>query len=325
MAEVYSFVNSHIQNYSYLKSNLQLGKNSTTKFDILNSHILNTIVLPGEIVIIGDTSTPACTSEEAFYMKMAFETHSALMAGGSQGDGFLVENHELLIKMLGYSSLGIGSVGGAWSKHLEGIKKTLEEIEVAHADHLRSNTTKSRDAFYAMRKVLFAKLDDQLKSFASYGSGLRNQGSIKDMLGISTKSFLHTGVISGYAKTIGAVANASNLIKKGTYIGIGLDVAAAGASINNACSSGREDQCKKAKYVETSKLSGSVLAGSAGGTIGAAAATSLCIVALGIASGGPGAFACAFIGGAMGGAAGGYVGSEGGELFGDAIYETFGQ
>jgi hypothetical protein len=216
-------------------------------------------------------------------------------------------------------------VGGAWSKHLEGIKKTLEEIETAHADHLRSRTPESRDVFYAKRKMLFEKLNDQLKSFASYGSGLRNQGSIKSMLGISTKSFLHNGVISGYVETIGAVAKASNFIKKGTYIGIGLDVAAAGVSINEACSSGRGDQCRKAKFVETSKLTGGVLAGAAGGTIGAAAATSLCIVALGIATRGPGAFACAFIGGAVGGAGGGYVGGEGGELFGNAIYETFGK
>ncbi|POA20909.1 hypothetical protein C1886_06985 [Pseudomonas sp. FW300-N1A1] len=321
MPEIYSFVNSQVQSYSYLKSNLQLGKNSSAKFDMLNVHIINTVVLPGEIVIIGDNSTPSCTAEEAFYMKMASDTHSALMANGAQHDGFLVENHELLIKMLGYSSLGIGSVGDAWSKHLEGIKRTLEEIDVVHNDHLRSGTSQSRDAFYSKRKLLFGKLDDQLKSFASYGSGLRNQGSIKSMLGISTKSYLHTGVIAGYAETISGVAKASNLIKKGTYIGMGLDVAATASSIYTACSNGREADCRKSKYVEGGKLSGSLLGGVFGGPVGAGVATFGCAVAFGIVTGGAGALACAVIGGGLGGWAGGEIGGSTGEWAGEVIYE----
>ncbi|MET3054348.1 hypothetical protein ABXV19_21410 [Pseudomonas alkylphenolica] len=323
MSEVKSFINPHVQNYSYLKSNLQLGKNSSAKFDILNSHIVNSVVLPGEIIIVGDNSTPSCTAEEAFYMRMAANTHTALMTNGAQSDGFLIENHELLTKTLGYSALGIGSMSSSWSKHLEGIKITLEEIDTAHKDHLRSGTILSREAFYVKRKILFAKLENQLKSFASYGSGLRNQGSIKKTLGISTKSYLHSGVIAGYADTINDVAKASNLLKHGTYLGIGLDITATGISINNACSSGREDECRKAKYVETSKLGITILSGSAGGGVGAMAATSLCVIALGIATGGPGAFACAFIGSIIGGAAAGHIGGKGGELLGNAIYEAF--
>ncbi|WP_422419531.1 hypothetical protein [Pseudomonas sp. GZD-222] len=325
MSAVNSFINPYVQNYSYLKSNLQLGKNSSTKFDVLNLHILNSVVLPGEIIIIGDNSTPSCTSEEAFYMRMAVNTHMALMANGAQSDGFLVENHELLTKALGYTALGIGSMSDSWSKHLEGIKMTLEEIDTIYKEHLKSGAILSRETFYVKRKFLFGKLESQLRSFASYGSGLRNQGSIKRTLGISTKSYLHSGVIAGYADTINGVAKASRFLKNGTYIGIGLDVAATGVSINNACSSGREDQCRKAKYVEVSKLGISILGGSVGGSVGAMAATSLCVIALGMVTGGAGAFACAFIGAAIGGAAAGYIGSEGGEIFGDAIYETFGR
>jgi len=172
------------------------------------------VVLPGEIIIVGDELVPSCTGEEAFYMRKALEVHLAIMTNGMQSDGFLVENHELLTKILGYSSIGIGAVGGAWSKHLDGIKKTLENIETAHGDLLKKGGAGNRDVFYAERKALFEKLEDQLNSFARFGSGLRNQGSIKDMLGISTKSYLHTGTIAGYAETINGVAKASSLIKK---------------------------------------------------------------------------------------------------------------
>lgn len=321
MSEVNSFINPRMQNYSYLKSNLQLGKNSRAKFDILNAHIINTVVLPGEIVIIGDGSTPSCTAEEAFYMKIASDTHFALMANGSQVDGFLVENHEFLTQILGYSALGIGTVGDAWSKHIEGIKRTLEDIDAAHNEHLRNGASQSREAFYAKRKILFGKLEGQLKSFASYGSGLRNQGSIKNMLGISTKSYLHAGVISGYAEKISGVAKASDLIKKGTYVGIGLDIAATSASIYSACSSGRETECRKSKYVEGGKLSGSLGGGAVGGAAGGVLGVTSCAVAFGIVTGGAGAFACALVGGGLGGWAGGTLAGKGGEALGEIIYE----
>ena len=292
-----------------------------SKFDVLNVHVINAVVLPGELIIVGDNSTPSCTAEEAFYMKMAFEVHSALMANGMQGDGFLVENHEFITKALGHSSIGIGSVGGAWSKHLDGIKQTLEEIETAHRDYPRSGTTQTRSDFYAKRKVLFDRLDDQLKHFARYGSGLRNQGSIKNMLGISTKSYLHSGVITGYAETINGVAKASSLMKKGAYLGVGLSVAGAGTSIYTACTTGRETECRKAKYVEGGKLSGNIIVGAFGGALGSGAATIGC-VAVGFATGGAGALACAVIGGALGGWGGGEIGGVAGGQIGEVIYES---
>lgn len=316
-----TFINPRMQPYSYLKSTLQLGKNSMSKFDVLNTHVINTVVLPGELIIVGDDSTPTCTAEEAFYMKKAIEVHLALMVNGMQGDSFLVENHALITRMLGYSSIGVGSVGGAWSKHLDGIKQTLEDIEAAHRDHLRRGTTQARSDFLATREVLFKRLDDQLKGFAKYGSGLRNQGSIKNMLGISTKSYLHSGVITGYAETINSVAKASHFMKAGTYLGIGLNVAATGTSIYASCTTGREIQCRKAKYVEGGKFTGSLALGTVGGSVGAGMAMLGCAVALGTVTGGPGALACAVIGGGVGGYYGGEIGGKIGESGGEVIYE----
>jgi hypothetical protein len=325
MPETYSFINSRMQPYSYLKSTLQLGKNSMSKFDVLNAHVVNSVVLPGELIIVGDNSTHSCTAEEAFYMKKAFEIHLALMVNGMQSDGFFVENHELITKALGYSSIGVGSVGSAWSKHLDGIKQTLEDIEAAHRDHLRLGSTQTRGHFLETRGGLFKKLDIQLKGFAKYGSGLRNEGSIKNMLGISTKSYLHSWVITGYADTINGVAKASNLMKKGTYLGVGLSVAGAGTSIYAACTTGRETECRKAKYVEGGKLSGSLALGSLGGNVGSMVATFGCAVAIGFVTGGAGLLGCAVIGGGLGAWAGGEVGESAGEWVGEVVYESLQQ
>ena len=319
------FINPRMQPYSYLKATLQLGRNSASKFDVLNAHVVNAVVLPGEIIIVGDNSTPSCTTEEAFYMNKASEVHLALMTNGMQGDGFLVENHEFIATTLGYTSIGVGSVGGAWSKHLDGIKQTLEDIEAAHRDHLRSGMSQARADFLEKRRALFGKLDNQLKDFAKYGSGLRNQGSIKNMLGISTRSYLHSGVIAGYAETMNSVAKASRLMKSGTYLGIGLNVAATGTSIYAACTTGREVQCRKAKYVEGGKLTGSLALGSTGGSVGAGMAMLGCAVVLGTVTGGPGALACAVIGGSVGGYYGGEIGGKIGESSGEVIYELLPQ
>jgi len=212
-------------------------------------------------------------------------------------------------------------VSGAWSRHLDGIKKTLENIEVAHRDHLRNGWGRSREDFIEKRRVLFEKLNSQMKGFAKYGTGLRNQGSVKEMLGISTRSYLHSGVITGYAETINGVAKASNILKKGTYVGVGLSVAGASSSIYAACSTGRETECRKAKYVEGGKLSGGLAFGALGGTVGGVTAVLGCAVAFGIITGGVGALACAVVGSGLGGWAGGEFGEGAGEWAGEIVYE----
>lgn len=89
-----------------------------------------------------------------------------------------------------------------------------------------------------------------------------------------------------------------------------------GSASRNACASGREEQCRRAKYVEGSSLVGSIAGASGGGALGAPIAGGICLVALGITTG-PGALACTVIGGA----AGGWAGGEGGQWVGEKIDE----
>lgn len=100
-----------------------------------------------------------------------------------------------------------------------------------------------------------------------------------------------------------------------------MSVTAAGTSIYAACTTGRETQCRKAKYVEGGKLSGNIILGSFGGTLASGAASMGCVAVLGFATGGPGALACAIIGGGLGGWAGGEVGGIAGERIGEILYE----
>ncbi|WP_296181016.1 hypothetical protein [Pseudomonas sp. UBA1879] len=316
MARPYFFINDQMQTYTALKN--RVGGNQ--KFDVLNGHLRNIVVVPGQLVIMGDLSTSTLTGEEVEMMDYADNVRRHLRSHQVGGDGHMIKNYDLLQNMLSYSSLGIGAVSGSWAKHLGGVEQTLKDIEQLHKTSLRKGTTLARQEFITQRRVLFSKLETQLKGIARWGTGMHNKGSIKKMLGISTKSYLNTPEIRGYAARIGSIAKAAKILKAGTPVGIGLNIAAAGLEVKEACSAGREHQCTKAKFVESSKLVGGVGLGYVGGMLGSTAGTFACFLVLGALSG-PGALACMIVGAAAGGYGAGMGGEKIGEAVGTKLYE----
>ncbi|KQM51913.1 SSU ribosomal protein S2p (SAe) [Pseudomonas sp. Leaf15] len=319
----YAFINERPQPYPLLKLSLALDPRTQTKFDILNQHIRNTVVLPGQLVIIEDSRTAACTAEEAQLMRSAQNIKLALLAY-SATDQFLIKNYDQVQAILTYSSLGTGTASSAWSKHLAQVEKTLIEIESLHKQYLSKGTTGAREEFLVKRRALFAKLDSQISGMARFGTGLRNEGSIKKMLGISSKSYWQYGEIRGYEERVKRLAKASQILKKGTYIGIALDVGATALEITEACSTGREQECTQATYVEGGKLVLGVGGASVGGIFGAPIGVGACMIVFGIPTAGAGALACAIVGGAAGGFAVGKARSVLGEGTGKFLYRTVG-
>jgi len=214
MQGAYAFINERPQPYPLLKLSLSLNPHTQTKFDIVNQHIRNIVVLPGQLVIIPDARTASCTVEEAQLMRSAQNIKQALLAH-SATDQFLIKNYDLLQVIMTNASIGVGSASSAWSKHLAAVERTLHEIDALHKQYLSKGTTAARDEFLAKRRVLFAKLEGQLSGMARLGTGLKNEGSIKKMLGISTKSYWHHGGIRKYEETVKRIAKASQMLKKG--------------------------------------------------------------------------------------------------------------
>jgi len=313
----YIFINDQFQHYPTLKA--QVGGGS--KFDALNAHIRNIMVMPGQLIVVGDESMARVTPEEAELVRLAYGVHHDLFQNLARADGQVIKNYDLLQNILNYGSLGIGSASSSWSKHLDGVQKTLEDIERLYQLALKRGTPIARQEFINQRRVLFTKLDTQLEGVARWGTGLHNRGSIKHMLGVSTKSYIHTQELRGYAQRIGKIAKASNLLKHGTAIGIGLNITSAGLEIKEACSMGREDMCTKARYVEGAKLVVGVAGGYVAGGLGASAAYSVCVVVFGVPSGGLALIGCGIVGGLVGGYAGGVGGEWLGGNAGDLLYE----
>ena len=323
MQGAYAFINERPQPYPLLKLSLSLNPHTQTKFDIVNQHIRNVVVLPGQLVIIPDARTASCTAEEAQLMRSAQNIKQALLAH-SATDQFLIKNYDLLQIIMTNASIGVGSASSAWSKHLAAVESTLQEIDALHKQHLSKGTTAARDEFLAKRRVLFAKLEGQLSGMARLGTGLKNEGSIKKMLGISTKSYWHHGEIRKYEETVKRIAKASQMLKKGTYIGIALDVGATALEITEACSTGREQECTRAKFVEGGKLVFGVGGAAYGGYAGMASGVAICAAVFAIPTAGASALGCAIVGGAIGGLAVGALGSHTGEQIGTRLYEVSG-
>jgi len=321
LSQPYAFINEPLQTYSDLKAKLGLPPGNGTKFDVLNSHVRNTLVMPGQLILMPDTTSPGCTAEEAWLMRSANEVKHAIFANQLGSDGFVLKNHDLLQSLLGYTALGVGASSGAWNKHLLDVSSTLEEIEALHKQYLRSGTGVRRNEFLDKRGTLFKKLETQLQGVARYGTGLQNNSSIKKMLNISTRRYEFHGEIRQYAARMQRMAKIARLLKKGTYVGWALDTTASALEIEEACSTGREDKCVRATFVETGKLVGGIAMSTSGGTIGAGAMGAVC-VAIGIPSGGLGSLACAVIGGAAGGMAGGMIGQPLGEHAGNHLYRA---
>jgi hypothetical protein len=313
MSKPYVFINDRIQTYFTLKARV----GGSAKFDVLNAHIRNVVVMPGQLVIVSDGSTGSLTAEETELMALARNVHRQVRGSGSE----LIKNYDLMQNMLSYGSLGIGAATGSWSKHLNGVQKTLEEIERLYKLSLARGTPIARQEFINQRRVLFARLDVQLEGVARWGTGLNKKGPLKKMLGLSTRSYLRTGEIQGYAARIEKIAKVAKLLKHGTAVGIGLNVASTALEIKEACSTGREEVCRRAHYVEGSKLVGGVVGGLFGGELGAAAGPVVCLAVFGAPTVGLAALGCGIFAGGVLAYTGGALGELGGETIGEGFYE----
>lgn len=306
-----SYINDRATDYQSLKNRLMggaLSRQRSDHFDVLNRHLRAGFVTPGQLLIIPDSHSVSCSVEEAWLMRYAEEVRRNLELNAAAGK-VMLENYDLLQTFLANGSMGIGSATSAWARHLNEVAQTLEEIERLH-QRLKDRGL-DRAIFIQQRQALFRRLDIQLQGAARFGTGLRGNESLKKVLGISTKSYLHKGEIAGYAKRIREMAQMSKGLGKGTYVGLVLDTGAAGLEIKEACVTGREAQCTRAKYVEAGRLVGSVAGAAVGGKYGAELAIRGCHLFLGIAMKGRGELACAIIGGAaVGQAVGTALGHE---------------
>ena len=321
MAQAY--INDRTTDFLSLKTRLLKDSSHqlSTQFDALNLHLRHGLVTPGQMVIIPDDYGMACTFNDAWLMRHAEQIRRGLEQDAALGTA-VVGQYDLLQSLLGYSSLGVGSATSAWGRHLDEVRHTLEEVERLHRQ-LKDGVL-DRNNFVRHRQVLFNKLEVQLQGAARFGTSLQSHQSLKKVLGISTKSYLHKSEIVGYTQRIKSIAQTSKFLGNGTYVGLALDVGVAGLEIKEACMKDRGELCSRARYVEGGRLVGGVLGAAIGGKVAQRISERACKIVLGVALKGQGQMMCAIVAGAAGGYSGGNIVGTIGEDLGEFLYKPAG-
>ena len=149
---------------------------------------------------------------------------------------------------------------------------------------------------------------------------------MKTALGISSRSLVRhwgkagaPGQIPGYATHVDATSRATQYMKAGGYIGIGIGGVSSLLAIQQVCNGDSGAACEKVKFTEGGKFAGSTFIGATSGVITSYAGSSIC-VALGVSTGIGGVVCVAAIVGA-GAWAGTTVGGMWGEIGGEILYE----
>lgn len=320
MSQPYAFVNDQPRHYIHLRDrDLALSMSARSKLDQLNPFLRNGMVRPGDVVVVSDGSTNMCTPEETRLMELASQVRGAMIGMSAHEGSVMTHNFDLLQSFMSYGSIGIGASTAAWSRHLKDLEDLLKQTEALHQRWRGGGMT--NDQFFAQRRALFTRMETSLKGIGRFGSGLNNQGKMKQILGISSKSYLHTGDIRGYAGKVRGVSKMASAMSKGAYVGIALDVGVGALEIKEACSTGREEECTRAKYVESGKAAGGIVGSSAGGVVATAAGPAIC-VGLGVATGGVALAGCVLVAGAVMALGGGTLGSVIGEGSTILLYEA---
>ena len=296
------------------------------KFNTLNPGPY--LVKAGSIIVLSDPNNHRCTREEAVLMSAAASANQVLDTLSAEDANFMMKHREEIAAFLSYSSTSVGVGTAMYAKHLSELKKLLEDLENLHqSSFLRDGHLRS-PVFFAERKRLLGLLDRHLGSLTRKGVGIESHPSLKNALGISSRSLVHhwskagaPGQIPGYATHLKGVATASKVIAAGGWVGIGIGAAASYNKVKAVCSAGNDETCEQVRYTETSSFVGSAATGifAAGAVSGAA--TTMC-VGIGAATMVVGGMICGVVVVGAASYAAGVGGEWAGGLIGDVIYKA---
>lgn len=276
---------------------------------------------PGQILIVADSETPDhLTMQMMTTLRQAKnKTNAALIGLSSDDAGFMQTHYGMIAALTGVGDKVFGTVGDVGEKYFNAIEQTLKKIEASYQNQFRTQGTLISQQFFVERNQLLNQLKELvnkplLKSLARYVVKFQQYDNMKRALNLSGRSIVHewstVGLsgIPGYSYYVGNAARAARFLKTGGYIGIGFALVGTTNDVVNACSKGRESECRKIAVRDDTKFAvgtgGAMYAGAWGGS----AALAGCAV-IGIVTAGAGGVACA----AVGSVVGGYIGSSAGE------------
>ena len=153
--------------------------------------------------------------------------------------------------------------------------------------------------------------------------------NLKSALGISSRSLVHRWTVAGgaeqipgYATHIEGVSKAAKYVKAGGWIGTAIGGGASYMKVQDVCTAGDAEACKKVKFTEAGSFIGGVAGGAlAGATLTGTTVGMACLTA-GVPTGGIATLLCGIAVVGVTSLALGAIGGEVGEETGGIIYEV---
>ena len=296
------------------------------KFQLLNPNRGD--VKAGSMIVLSDPNNLQCTREEALLMEAAAKVNETLKPLSAEEADFIARHHDEIETFLSYGSKAVGVGQGMFNNNLENVKKALRDIEALHQHaFLRDGHLRSKQ-FFAERKQLLSQLDTHLTSMTRKGVGFPDHPNLRSALGISSRSLVHrwtkagaSSQIPGYATHFEGVVRAGQYVKYGGWIGNAVGAGASYMKVQEVCTAGDTEACKRVKFTEVGSFFGGLGGGAAAGFLFSAGTVAGVCLALGIPTAGVGTLVCSVVVVGAGSIAGGAVGGKFGEAIGEVIYE----
>ncbi|MDU2732902.1 MAG: hypothetical protein E7C36_06335 [Mixta calida] len=281
-------------------------------------------VKPGQILIVADPNN-SNQAYQLYELKKAKEKVShALATTDVPVSTFLNANYGIIAALTNIMDKTVGAVSDAGEKYFSRITDILKNIERTYQNQYRTQGSLISQQFFSERARLFSELDSHLNSLVRRGLKFRPYEDLKRALNLSSRSIVHDwqsagiGAIRGYSSYIDRAASAAKYMKTGGWIAIGFAGLNTTNDVHQACTTGRENQCRKVAVKEYSKFASSTAASIYGGSLGAAGTAGICI-ALGVPTGGLGTLACGIVGGVAVGTIAGTAAKKGTDYLMDLI------
>ena len=312
-----------------LKAALFSVQNPTvmSKFDALNPNIGK--INAGTMIVLSDPNNLQCTREEAMLMEVAAKANAVIKEMTPEEAEFMVRHREEIETFLARGATAIGVGEAIFSKHLDDVQRLMKDIEALHVRTFQATGGLKSAEFFAERKRLLAQLNTNLTALTRKSIGLPDHPNLKSALGISSRSLVHRWTaaggadqIPGYATHIEGVSKAAKFVKAGGMVGTIIGGGASYMRVQDVCTAGDAEACRRIKFKEAGGFSGGIIGGSVVGMAATSPVVASICMGLSIPSGGLVGLGCAVAVVGVGAFTAGYVGGKVGEGMGEVIYEN---
>ena len=312
-----------------LKAALFSVQNPTvmSKFDALNPNLGK--INAGTMIVLSDPNNLQCTREEAMLMEVAAKANAVIKEMTPEEAEFMVRHREEIETFLARGATAIGVGEAIFSKHLDDVQRLMKDIEALHVRTFQATGGLKSAEFFAERKRLLAQLNTNLTALTRKSIGLPDHPNLKSALGISSRSLVHRWTaaggadqIPGYATHIEGVSKAAKFVKAGGMVGTIIGGGASYMRVQDVCTAGDAEACRRIKFKEAGGFSGGIIGGSVVGMAATSPVVASICMGLSIPSGGLVGLGCAVAVVGVGAFTAGYVGGKVGEEMGEVIYEN---